>query len=77
MLLILLKTSILTIVEDNGTNKHLAAMGKVRPICRSGLEANILRPYCGLLTEKYCHHGSQYPCHLLKSCLCSVTDIFK
>ena len=26
------------------------AMGKVLPFCRSGLEANILRPYCGLLS---------------------------
>ena len=30
-------------------------MGKVRPFCRSGLEAIILRPYCGLLSEKKFH----------------------
>ena len=28
-------------------------MGKVRPFCRSGLEANILRPYCGLLCKHF------------------------
>ena len=37
-----------------------AAMGKVRPFCRSGLEANILRPYCGLLPTRFGHHGCNH-----------------
>ena len=44
----------------------MAAMGKVRPFCRSGLEANILQPSWGLLSEKFCHHhGLEFSCHLL------------
>ena len=33
-------------------------MGKVRPYCGSGLEANILQPDCGLLVTKNCNYGS-------------------
>ena len=43
-------------------------MGKVRPFCRSGLVASILRPYCGLQCNKFCNQGLQYLCqHLPKN----------
>ena len=32
----------------------ITAMGKVRPFARSGLKANLLQPYCGLLFEEIC-----------------------
>ena len=36
-----------------------AAMGKVRPFCRSGLKTNTLRPYCGLLSENFGQKSGQ------------------
>ena len=35
------------------SHSFISAMGKVRPFCRSGPEANILRPYCGLLSVNF------------------------
>ena len=62
----------------HGIYYSIAAMGKVRPFCPSGLEANILRPSCGLLSEKFCHHHClEYSCHLLKSSPCIHSDYMK
>ena len=37
-----------------------AVMGKVRPFCGCGLEANPLRPYCGLLLTRFGYHGCNH-----------------
>ena len=42
------------------------AMGKVRPFCHSSHEANILRPYYGLLSENF-FIILWYLSHLLKN----------
>ena len=55
-----------TPLVDVGTDDDLAAMDKVQPFCRSGLGTNILRPFCGVLSDKLCHHCLQSLSHLIK-----------
>ena len=44
-------------------------MGKVRPFCRSGLVASILRPYCGLKPKNSLQLGEllMQACNMLGS----------
>lgn len=62
------------------------AMGKVQPFCHSGPEANMLWPYCSLLSEIFCNHlvcdirfakrFLMQTCQILWNCLLSVWQLF-
>ena len=58
--------------EDNFLSAHIysTAMGKVRPFCRSGLESNILWPYCGLLSTKIGYYGLHLRLLMLLPVIC-------
>ena len=58
--------------EDSSLPAHIysTAMGKVRLFCRSGLESNILRPYCGLLSTKFGYHGLHLKLLMLLPVIC-------